>query len=1403
MAAQANPPEPMEGFKEREIYYSFGDDGLTATVDANGFLLQMSRYFPDREHNTGYCVDAPDTDEPFLVASRIQQLYARATGTYSPVSIGPSIDFELDLIDPQPPEFTHDRWPNFVSISEEGVILSTQYLVSDHTLFRTWELDYIHSDLPRNIPSITAAKDLLIRNLDFVSWSNEFNNQKEDDETYETKILAEGESLMRRHIDSDNPSNSVALFSSVFHDEEYVNFTKVEDGFQLIWSEKCASTFRETGRFKITTAYTLECEPAEDLPKIPPVSPKKFTSSRERLDNCDYKPVKFADDLHLDFTLRRNLEHILSVCSIPVTKRGDQAIALTCGDFDGHRIATAASFYSFQFLLQALRYLKSKGCGCEPLGESSVKVPSKGADKPSEEPLKNPVAESSSRMAASLSSGMSHEAAKTPDRKTCYVCDMLPRIKKTCRGHLTLLFKKASRNNHQSDDHQFGPNHWVSGKKIENNGYLPEKCLTDTPFHIIKVGDFYKFYKEHEDVDIATAAEFPKYMGISLEDIQPVIDSWIADIDRQNKMGLYAFPSHKKEHYQTFYVTDHAFIWRAIKSAEDLGFQSRLRILPTNRTQGEIKKSQSRKSQSASHEPARRSYSSLIVQQNIQRRFTTENPITKKRMIAVSRSPVENRFLLRNRDASLFYAMDLGLFDKTTTEKGHTHWTEKVIGVWNNTIDCQAQHEGRDDTGWSEPLRFALAFIVARYGISMNTRSRDEILDRSKTVLLQSVYSNGLFPGALDESHEPLMYQAERDRDTYWGITFEIPYILWVYNAENPISQSHPDAIHSKQSHEGPSQTVPHIHCHSCEGICQKQLSDKQHIGPLVPLMKQSNPFNHVVYQENIVELSDEWLYNKPSFFRNSSTEQSVAPSMGSDQGSRLRSGTNTDLDGFRNEESWRHNYENGKSVGGIVIDIPKSKKAKTTSKNPGIYFTYVLLHTTREVEKIMECERTQEKAKKRFWYFRSSALDPEGMCLHSFNAPSSSSPLSFSIFTDDPGQFLERHLSFEKSFFEDTVPVLNSWTTELQLSCFTLMDRRSVVERQSELYQFPEFANGDTSKSLYMAAMSFRFEGDFFDRYWTCHFLETNPRKDIIDSDVRYRVNCILQRHSNAAHQNEGPKLSEADRQKEPWRQRRCLELLLFDSMISQMHKQAQEILEEAKRVIKNKGSHDKSPCIHDDPNKMHYRDFRGANTRYQKVQEILQALEGDLVWNLSKVDLWLGREKERQTERPRWTLNDESRYRGVIAKLSSSNTRRIEDLRYIRTDISNYNDSITRKLEMIRAGIDQRRAHDTQVFTYVTVVFLPLGFATGVFSMSEAPTNRTLYSMIATAAVAFVVISLMLGLVYMGLSAKEVQEKLISGYRLVSRETIRPRRERLDEEQPQDPGRIVGRSPGRSQSE
>lgn len=44
-------------------------------------------------------------------------------------------------------------------------------------------------------------------------------------------------------------------------------------------------------------------------------------------------------------------------------------------------------------------------------------------------------------------------------------------------------------------------------------------------------------------------------------------------------------------------------------------------------------------------------------------------------------------------------------------------------------------------------------------------------------------------------------------------------------------------------------------------------------------------------------------------------------------------------------------------------------------------------------------------------------------------------------------------------------------------------------------------------------------------------------------------------------------------------------------------------------------------------------------------------------------------------------------------------------------------------------------RGSGSMNLFTYVTVVFLPLGFATGIFSMSEAPASRVLEGMIITA--------------------------------------------------------------------
>ncbi|KAL0764306.1 hypothetical protein CaCOL14_013148 [Colletotrichum acutatum] len=126
-----------------------------------------------------------------------------------------------------------------------------------------------------------------------------------------------------------------------------------------------------------------------------------------------------------------------------------------------------------------------------------------------------------------------------------------------------------------------------------------------------------------------------------------------------------------------------------------------------------------------------------------------------------------------------------------------------------------------------------------------------------------------------------------------------------------------------------------------------------------------------------------------------------------------------------------------------------------------------------------------------------------------------------------------------------------------------------------------------------------------------------------------------------------------------------------------------------------------------------------------------------------LHKIALWQNREKDRQAERPRWTFHDENRFLAITQKLQVYNEHEMLKLNRSHLKISKLEESLIKKLEMIRSDLEDQLGRETQLFTYVTVLFLPLGFATGIFSMSEAPTSQTLRSMIFLACMAFIVIA------------------------------------------------------------
>ncbi|UZP46449.1 hypothetical protein NXS19_014261 [Fusarium pseudograminearum] len=122
------------------------------------------------------------------------------------------------------------------------------------------------------------------------------------------------------------------------------------------------------------------------------------------------------------------------------------------------------------------------------------------------------------------------------------------------------------------------------------------------------------------------------------------------------------------------------------------------------------------------------------------------------------------------------------------------------------------------------------------------------------------------------------------------------------------------------------------------------------------------------------------------------------------------------------------------------------------------------------------------------------------------------------------------------------------------------------------------------------------------------------------------------------------------------------------------------------------------------------------------------------------------MDREHERQNEPPRWTFNDEIRYRTIISKMLIQNNHSVQALRHTHANISQFKDMLTIELERMSNEMDRRREDNIKRFTYVTVIFLPLSFGTGVFSMSDAPSGQTLQSMIKTSAVAFVATALLL---------------------------------------------------------
>lgn len=372
------PTSAKEQSKNAPTYASFGDKRTTASVNSSSVIMQITQFL-GLGTSGFYTVERATTEEPYLIQQRAQSLakqceYAEGITWYS--------DDQDNA--PSKLQFVQDRWPRFTPING-GPKVVADYFVSKGTVFeqKTWSTDegavpIVSNKKPWRLP-LGLYK---IRQLDFISSTSHLIEAS----NYESHLTSDGKSVLwfDKSLKVVNPENKsshyVCFIAATFVDGRVRKMKKVKVEQTSSSDDKSGNTYQialddeetfyaKRGQpLKTIVAFRLQLIPeGEDFEKSKiGIDDSAFCSViSQKILETSYRKLRFAEKSEkgdcLDFMIRRNLEHILSVCSIPVPvmpgdvkgamedgqpkdrEEGITPIALTCGDISGHRVITSAS----------------------------------------------------------------------------------------------------------------------------------------------------------------------------------------------------------------------------------------------------------------------------------------------------------------------------------------------------------------------------------------------------------------------------------------------------------------------------------------------------------------------------------------------------------------------------------------------------------------------------------------------------------------------------------------------------------------------------------------------------------------------------------------------------------------------------------------------------------------------------------------------------------------------------------------------------------------------------------------------------------------------------------------------------------------------------------------------------
>ena len=309
----------------------------------------------------------------------------------------------------------------------------------------------------------------------------------------------------------------------------------------------------------------------------------------------------------------------------------------------------------------------------------------------------------------------------------------------------------------------------------------------------------------------------------------------------------------------------------------------------------------------------------------------------------------------------------------------------------------------------------------------------------------------------------------------------------------------------------------------------------------------------------------DEWIYKFPEFLSSSTFHLAH---LGDDFDNYIGTGSNSQI-------SRNANYETARSAHSgtiqhamreslcqcaeqppwtLIADAKKHKlygQPRAVDPAPWLAAPWKL-HGPETLGGTLRKPRTARDAKKRFIWLPQAVCNTLGMELCQRATVSESENQAIS-------HFLRRHLKFETQCSDHTNTVLNTWQTELNLSFHVIIPTSTDLEEsgQGKTFQnrFIEAPN------INRVSMGYRFDGDMFNRYWTCHFVE---------SERRTRANpCVHSMPSPEDLESVFESYTEGKEQFKQWWERKILELLLAHRMLRKQIVEGKKTIDRVTQIV------------------------------------------------------------------------------------------------------------------------------------------------------------------------------------------------------------------------------------------